>query len=452
MTHTTILARHAASLQYDTLPPGVVQAAKRATLDLLGVIFPAVQYRPGQVMNAYIARQGGTPDATVIGTSIRTSTAQAALANGTMAAEMELDDVHPESGTHPGSVYVPAMLAVAERIDSSGKDWIAALVGAYDVGCKLAMAMGYARQYSRGFHATGVSGIFGGAAGAARLLGLDAAGMESAFGLAGCQAAGLLIYEMEQEHFTKSFQSGVPARNAVVAAELAADGYIGAPGSLDGHRNVFNAFSTAHEFEKMTADLGTRYEIEHTGYKFYAACRAIHSPLDVLLELSTEHGFAAGDIDEVNVWLPPDIVPVVDDNVLTTHNLQYIMAAGLVDRSITRIQTGPERRADSTLNALARRVTLRPDTELAGRYPEIGMLGPSRTAVKLQDGRAFEVERDSPKGSNARPVSDREIEDKFLQMATQVIPQRQAEDIVAVVRNLEALSSIRELAALLTAK
>ena len=449
MSYTSMLAEYAAGLRYEALPDSVIKAAKRATLDLLGVTFPAVQYEPARLMNEYVRRQECAPKATVIGTDIRTSTANAALANGTMAAEMEQDDVHPESGTHPGSVFVPAMLAVAEDVNANGRDWIAALAVSYDVGCRVATAMEFSRTYERGFHSTGVAVSFGAAAGAARLLGLDAGGMESAFGLYASQACGLLIYQMERDHFTKSLQSGAPARNAVTAAELAASGYVGAPGVMDGEHNIFDAFSTHRNFPALIKDLGSRYEIEHTGYKFYSACRAIHTPLDMLMDQMAEHSFTAEDVAQIRVWLPDRLVPVVDNNKLTTHNLQFIMAAGLVDREITRMQISNERRTDVGLNEIAARVTLLPDTGLEGRYPGAGMLGPARIEVKLRDQRVFGDERPGPRGSTVRPVTDEDIEEKFLQMATQSIAQQQAQQIIDMVASLENVSGMRELSDLL---
>jgi 2-methylcitrate dehydratase PrpD len=447
MTYTTELSEYVARLSYGTLPEPTVRAAKRVTLDLLGVLFPATKYGPGRVMNEYVRDQGGRSRATVVGTDIRTSTPNAALANGTMAADMEQDDVHPEAGTHPSSVYVPALLAVAEDIDASGQDWITALVASYDVGCRLSIAMDHTRQYDRGFHPTAITGTFGAAAGASRLLGLDADGVNSAIGLAGCQAAGMMTWEMEQEHFTKSFQSGVPARNAVTAAELAARGYVGARETLDGHYNVFDAFSSHRNFERLVEGLGARYEIEHTGFKFYSACRNIHATLDIVLDLIAEHRFLADDVEHIDVWLPDTLAPIVDNNILTTHNLQFIVAAALVDGEITRAQTTAERRADTGLNELAQRISLYSDAELEKVFPE---QWPARVALRLRDGRVFEVERDNPRGNTARPVSDDEIETKFRQMATQLIPADRADQIIAVVDRLETLPSIRELTRLLS--
>jgi 2-methylcitrate dehydratase PrpD len=446
MTYTRRLSEHAAGLTFGALPESSVRAAKRVTLDLLGVVLPAAAYGPGQVMNEYVRSLGGRPAATVLGTDIRTATPHAALANGTMAADMEQDDVHPEAGTHPSSVYIPAMLAVAEDVDASGEEWITALVAAYDVGSRLSIAMDHARLYARGFHPTAITGTFGGAAGAARLLRVDSETMNSAIGLAGCQAAGMMTWEMEQEHFTKSFQSGVPARNAVMAAELAARGYHGALDTLDGHYNVFDTFSTHRNFEGLVTGLGERFEIEHTGYKFYSACRNIHASLDVLFELASEHEFSATDVDSVTVWLPETLAPIVDNNTLTTHNLQFILAVALTDGEVTRAQTTSERRADPQVNELASRIALHPDPALEKDFPENW---PARVRVQLRDGRIFEVERDNPRGAPARPVSDADIAEKFMRMATQIIPEGDAQRVIEQIENLERLPSIRALTQLL---
>lgn len=446
MSYTGELAEYVATLRFDALPNTTIRAAKRVTLDLLGVLFPATRYEPGLVMNEYVRDLGGTPQATVVGTDIQTSTVLAALANGTMAADMEQDDVHPEAGTHPSSVYIPAMLAVAEAADLSGQEWITGLVAAYDLGSRLSIALDHERVYARGFHPTAITGTFGATAGAARLLNLDAEAVNSAIGLAGCQAAGMMTWELEQEHFTKSFQSGVPARNAVTAAELAYRGYVGAADTLDGQYNVFDAFSSHRDFTALVADLGVRFEIERTGFKFYSCCRNIHATLDIVFDLLGEHRFGPDDIEAITVWLPETLAAIVDNRALTTHNLQFIVAAAITDGEVTRVQTSATRRADEKLNELATRITLHGDPELQTRFPQNW---PARVALQLRDGRRFEVEREDPRGNPTMPVTDADLEAKFARMATQVISDEAARSIVSCVASLDALPSIRELTSLL---
>ncbi|GAW47873.1 MULTISPECIES: MmgE/PrpD family protein [unclassified Nocardioides] len=446
MSHTSELADFAAGLRYDDIPESARAMAKRVTLDLVGVVLPAVHYGPGRIMNDYVRTQGAGPRATVIGTDVVTAPSLAALANGTMAADMEQDDVHPQAGTHPSSIFVPALLGVAEDVKATGEQWITSLVVAYEVGSRLSIAMDHARLYSKGFHPTAITGTFGAAGAVATMLGLDSAGVNSAIGLAGCQAAGLMTWEMEQEHFTKSFQSGVPARNAVTAGELAALGYQGALDTLDGKYNAFDAFSTHRDFERLTAGLGESYEIERTGFKFYSACRNIHATLDVVLELVQEHQFEAEDVESIHVWLPETLAPIVDNNVLTTHNLQFVVAVAIFDGEVGRAQTSAERRIDPDVQALASRITLRADAELQKIFPEHW---PTRVHLTLKDGRRFEVEREDPRGNAARPVTDGDIEEKFIRMASQTLPAAEVQSVLACVQKLETLSSMHELTALL---
>ncbi|GAB3511257.1 MmgE/PrpD family protein [Phytohabitans suffuscus] len=446
MSYTTEVADYVAGARFAALPDSAVRAAQRVTLDLLGVLVAASRSRPGVAMNAYVRGIGAQPRASVLGTGIRTATSYAALANGTMAAELELDDVH-EKGTHPSSVYVPALLAVAEDVDAGGRDWVTALVTAYDVGCRLSWAMGMREVYGRGFHPTAICGSFGAVAGVASLLRLDAPGVVNAFGLTGNQAAGLLTWETQAEHFTKSFQTGMAARNAVTAGELAACGYIGPPDTFDGRYNVFDAFSTSRDFDELTQTLGSRHEIEHTGFKFYTCCRAIHAALDILFDLVAEHRFTAADVADIRVRLTAGIAPLVDGNPLTTHNLQYILAVALVDGEVTQAQTAPDRRADPALGELAGRITLVHDPSL-GTARKI--VGPTQMTVRLRDGRIFEDGRDDPRGGTAHPATDQEIERKFRRLARQALAAERAEQIIAEVRRLPELPSLRGVVALAT--
>src|ERR1700722_11202934 len=386
MTYTSDLARYVAETRYEDLPAPVVTAAKRITLDLFGVAIAAVKNRPAGLLADYLEHLGGREQATVMGAGIRTNTVNAALMNGVLAAELEQDDVHA-TGSHPSSVYVPALLALAEDIGASGREWINALVAAYDVGIRLSVAMDNVQMYSRGFHPTSVCGCIGAAAAGARLLGLTAEETTYTIGLAGCQASGLLTWEGESEHFTKSFQSGAPARNAVTAAQLAARGYVCNADTLDGEFNVFDSFSTRRDFPTLTRDLGSRYEILNTTYKVYSCCRAIHAPLDIVFDLMEEQKMSVENLESMDVWLTPDLRPTVDNRVLSTHNLQHVVAAAITDGIVTRRQTSDQRRGDPALVELARRVHLSDDSGLVERHPEMGWIGPTRVVAHLPAGR-----------------------------------------------------------------
>lgn len=447
MSYTSDLAQYVAGLAYDKIPASAIVAAKRITLDYLGVTLAAVRYPAGKLIAEYVRDLGGAPRSTVVGTDIVTSAPNAALANGTLSADMELDDVHPSANLHASSVFLSAALPVAEACGATGKEWLTAVVAGYDVGCRLSKAMGDRNQYARGFHPTAVSGIFGATAAAAKLLKLDAPTIVSAFGLTGCQAAGLLTWEQEQEHFTKCFQSGVPARSAVTAVELASRGYVGAPDTLDGKYNVFDTFAGHRNFPALVEGLGTWFEVEHTGYKFYACCRGIHSTLDAVFELSRAHGLGAGDIESIAVWLSDQTAAIVDNPDLTTHNLQHVVAAALHDGKVHREQCSAERRRDPSVRALASRITVSTDPELTKAYPE---RWGTKVAIHTKDGREHRLTLDDPQGTDARPAKEEDLIAKFRQMAGTVLPPERVDHLVETVNQLERLPTMQPLTRLLT--
>jgi 2-methylcitrate dehydratase PrpD len=424
------------------LGPTSVNAAELVILDLLGVTLAATAYPVGRMVTDYVAGAGEEPRATVLGAGLRASTSAAAFANGVMAADMELDDVHSESNLHASSVFVPALLAVAEERDATGTDLITALVAAYDVGCRVSIAMDSALLYARGFHPTAVAGIFGAAAGAARLLGGGPREVERSLGLAAVQASGLLTWQTEQGHFTKSFQSGVAARNAVLAAELVSRGYDAPPGAFEDPRSVLTTFSTGPEGDRLVAGLGDRFEIEHTGFKFYSACRNIHSTLDAVLDLAHQVPFGPTDIDRIEVTLPSTMATLVDNNTLTTHNLQYIVAAALTDGEITRRQTAPERRADPALVALAARVRLARDKELDHLFPTHL---PAQVAVYTLDGAVHEAVRQDPRGTGEEQVDRSVVTAKFRKVAGSVLSAGRVRSIEEAVASLTTMASVRDL-------
>ena len=142
-----------------------------------------------------LASEAGTGGrASVVGHRLATGSAWAALANGTAAHAIEMDDVTTESSLHPGTVVVPAALAVAEERGAGGVGFLEAVVAGYEVVIRAGNALNAAAAYRRGFHPTGIAGVFGAAAAAGRLLGLDAAGLTRALGIAGTMASGSLEY------------------------------------------------------------------------------------------------------------------------------------------------------------------------------------------------------------------------------------------------------------------
>ncbi|MDQ1545917.1 MAG: hypothetical protein QOH69_821 [Actinomycetota bacterium] len=445
MNRTSELSEYASGTSFNGLPQGAVDSAKALTMDLLGVAVGASRNPAAQTMISYATRTVSVSpiaDATVFGSGFQTSPSEAALANGTLAADLELDDVHPTANLHASSVFVPALFAVGESRARSGRDWITALAAAYDVGCRVSLALGDTGQTDRGYHPTALSGVFGATAGVARLLDLDAHQLAEALGLAAVQASGLLTWRTEPAHYTKSLQSGIAARSAVTAAELIEIGYRGPDQSLDGRYNIFQVFTDVGRPELLTADLGSRFEIQGTGFKFFNCCRAIHAPLEIVYALMGDNDLRESDVDAVHVWLPMEMVPVVDHNELITHDLQYVVAVGIRDGTVGQTQMTEERRADPSLVPLIARVTLSPGDDLNEFHPPHW---PARVRIIAKDGRSFESTLSDPRGNPDDPPTWDELAEKFRGVVAGVLPDSDASRALDLIADLESLKDLRTL-------
>jgi 2-methylcitrate dehydratase PrpD len=449
--YTEELIGYIKGLSYGKLPEDVVRQAKLVVLDTIGVLLAASSphYRASAVVQQLVQGFGGSAEATVAGTTLKTSAVHAALANGTMADNIELDDSHPLSGAHVAAVVVPTALALAEKEGATGKSLLTSVVVGYDVDVRVVLAMTPSSMYDRGFHPSAVGGAFGATAVAGKLLDLSKDELRSALGLAGSQASGLMAWENDPTQMPKSLQMGIAARNGVTAATLAGKGFSGPPAILEGHYGAVRAFSDEPRLEELSADLGTRFEITLTGLKKYACCRFLHASLDAFLEIVSERDLGPDDIEEIVIRVPVAGAPIIDNNDLLSHNAQYIMPLAARDRAITPEHIFKDHPADPEVARLARHVSVVGDEELSrvfpGRFSE-----PAVVEVATSDGHRFTVRSDFASGDPEKPLTQEEVDSKFRRLATTVIPPRQAEEIMKRIHGLDQLTDSRELTDLLS--
>ena len=238
---------------------------------------------------------------TVIGTAARTSPEFAALANGTAAHSVELDDTHQAGSIHPGVVMFSTAIALSEiHPDIDVGQFVAAVVAGYEVATRLGMALQPKSHYELGFHPTSTCGVFGAAVTAAKLLRLSEEQMLSAVGIAGSMAAGSLEF-LADGTWTKRLHPGLAAQNGILAANLAAEGFRGPGTILEGRDGFLSAYSRKPNPELVTQDLGQDFEILRTSIKPHACCRYMQAPIDGLIELATEHDIHPEQVERVEV-------------------------------------------------------------------------------------------------------------------------------------------------------
>ena len=453
---TRTLAKFAANVNYEDLPPDVVDRTKYFCLDFAGVTLNGSTTDSAKAVVRALDDVGRSGPSTIVGTNKRALPEYAAMANGTAFHSIEMDDVNNEASLHPGVVAFPTALAMADIAPVSGKDFISAVVAGYDVIIRLGRALKPKEHYGRGFHPTGTCGAFGGAAVAARLLGLQGDDYTHALGIAGSQAAGSMEY-LAQGAWTKRLHPGWSAHSGIWAALLARAGYSGPTTILEGRDGFLNAYSGDPDPSLVLKDLGEEYQVTRTSVKPHACCRYNQGPIDCLLEIGKSNDFQAMDIEEVKIGVLSQGMRLVAEPVEAKRNpksvvdMQFSMpfaaavALSYGSASLNEYAIGIPDRPE--VRHIMDRVQCVTDPKLDAQTPK---LFPAWAEVRTSNGRTMRSELTYPKGDPENPVTWDEMRTKFNLLSAPVISSQRQKEIISAIDSLEQMDDVRQLASLLS--
>lgn len=431
----TRLAEHAASWRGRALAPEVEHHARRALIDWFAALLAGVRAAPAALL-APAMEEGdfaGRAHAVCYVDGRASSPRRAALLNATASHSMEFDDIHRDSGFHPGCPVVAAALAAAQVAEAEMATLLRAMVAGYEVSCRIGLAV--QPSHYRFWHTTGTVGTFGAAAAVSLVLGSDAARTAHAIATAATMAAGL------QQAFrgggmSKPLHAGHAAEAGTLAALAAHRGVTGAPDVLDGPVGFAAATSEDRgKWEAALAGIGEAPVITAITFKNHGCCGHIFAGLDGLRAMREAHGFEAEDVARIHLGGYGPTAEICDRPVATTEqearfSAQYCMAALLLLGGVRIAAFTPERLRDPAIRALMAKVSVGLDPELAEAYPRRRA---ARLRVELKDGRVLEHLQPTRKGDPEMPLSDAELSDKFRELAAPSIGEAPA------ARLLEAL-------------
>jgi 2-methylcitrate dehydratase PrpD len=442
------LAAFAAALEFDHLPADVVASVRLRTLDVVGLALAASTYDFAKPLLA-TASDGGP--CSIIGSTRRTSSAGAALVNGTLAHGLDFDDTHAASITHASAVVVPTALAVGESEGASGREVVTAVVAGYEAVTRIGMAAPGA-FHARGWHATSVCGTFAAALAAGKLLRLDAGQLTHALGLAGSFASGLMEF-LEDGSAVKRLHAGWAAHAGIVAASLAAGGVTGPASVLEGRFGLYRTFVDAAPITEVFETLGHEWETPRIGYKPYPCCHLSHAYIDCVLRLRQEHRVDPAAIVAIECHVPAGEVPIVCEpqpaklRPRTTYEAQFslpfALAAAFLDGRVGLGTFTPARLTDERLLGLAARA--RHVVDPASTFPN-GF--PGWVTVRLADGRTLEAREPDGRGGPARPLPVGAIVEKFHDNAGLVLDPARRDELARAVLAIDDAPDVRKVIAL----
>ncbi len=384
----------------------------------------------------------GTGDATVIGRAARLNPADAAFVNAIGMNLIDFDDTHLATVIHPTAPVAPAALALAEERDVSGSDALAAFVLGAEIECRIGLMVSPG-HYARGWHITSTCGVFGAAAASATLLGLDAERTGHAIGIAASLSAGLVE---NLASAAKNAGVGNAARNGILAAHLAMEGYVPAPAALEGPLGWARASGDTPDVERAVRGLGDAWEFARNAYKPYPSGIVFHAVIDACFALRERHGVTAAEIERVIVkgdalLLARGDRPVANarDARVSIHHaaaLPFLYGAAGVREFEPACVDAPE------TVAFRAKVTPQLDTSLPPGAATVEVLTRERGTL------AATVLH--PRGSVERPLTDLEIEDKARSLARSGCPDCDFDRVLDLVWSFDRLTSVRPLLAAAT--
>lgn len=437
------LSNYVATTRRRKLESSIATRTKIHLLDTFAAIIAGSQLPPGKSAIRYVRTQPAANTSGLIGTKIMSSSLNAALANGMCGHAAEIDDTHPPSRTHPGTAVVPAVLALAEQEARSGMELLRCIALGYDLCARSMLALA-PRAALRPAAVNGAFGhLFGAAAGAAAILGLNARQCRFTLTYAGQQASGLYTRLRDPEHIEKAYAvGGMPAHNAVLAALMVRAGFTGVEDVFSGSDNFFATYAPNADTEALVRELGERHEIKRAGIKPWCAGGPAQAPLDVLYSLLQEHVFSASDVEKLIVHLPATELKIVDNRAMPSISLQHLMALLLVDGTVSFASARDGKRMNETaILALRGRISATVDTS----SPNTVRGWSCAMDIELKDGRVLTKRTQAAKGSFENPLSLAEIEEKARGLIWPVLGKRRGEILIRALANIETLDNVQKL-------
>ncbi len=449
---TAVLAEWAATYRLEDAPDAVVERMKALVLDFLRVVAVGARLPWSRSTRALALQLGGKAECSLVLCGSRIDAARAAFVNGAYAHACDLDDTHVGSMHHAGASILPAVLAMAERENASGR----ALLEAAIIGYEASLRIGLATQpalFQRGFMATPTCGAMGAALAAGKLLKFNATDMAGALGAAGAYAGGLAQFYLSGG-VTKRLNGARGAESGVMAALLTQAGIWGPRDILEGEAGFFHAFSGNAKPEKITGDLGRGYRLMEVSTKIHAGAGRLQATVDAGLSLGAQHGLAAEQIVECEVGIPKVVqgrLTQLDPPDLQSAQLSipFSLAMALALGRTRGAQAALRREdyetalVDADIRALSNRTRCVLDAEIeAGTNTEEV---PSRVSITLADGRKFVVHEPHPRGSPHRRMTWDELSALFKDTVADALPAATLNRVLDLVAGLDRDTQPREI-------
>ena len=439
MDVTATLAHYVVSAPAESVPVNVRREAVRSFLNWTGCAVGGSRHETVDIALAALAPFSGKEQAAILGRSERLDALNAAFLNGISSHVFDFDDTHLKTIIHPAGPVASAILSLAQLQPVSGRDFLHAFILGVEVECRIGNAV-YPAHYDIGWHITGTAGVFGAAAAAGRLLGLNEQQMIWALGIAGTQSSGF------REMFgtmCKSFHPGRAAQNGLTAALLAKRDFTSSNRVLEAPRGFAHVMSTERNFNEVTGGLGDSFEIALNTYKPFACGIVIHPIIDGCVQLRNEYRLTGTEIERIDLEVDPLVLELTGKKspqagLEGKFSVYHSAAVAIIDGKAGEAEYSDERVRDAQVIALRDKVHAAASETIAEDECHV--------TITLKDGRVLKKHVEHAIGSLARPMTDADLDAKFDGLAGPVLGEAASGRLRDLCWEIEKLDDVAAIA------
>ena len=453
-TITARMARWAAALEYKQLSNDAVYQAKRFLLDSVGCALGGYQQHDVKIALEVLDEVAGRGPATIIGTGKKVDAVSASLANALMIRCMDYNDIYwKQDPSHPSDIF-PAAMAGCERAKTGGKELIVGFVLGHEFEMRFCEAA-FPGVRERGWHHATLTAFVSPFV-AGRALRLSWEQIQHAIGISASRHCTLGAVTAGKLTMMKNTVDPMATQSGMLAALLAENGYTGPEGVIDGKEGLVHCYGPEWKLNILTDGLGESWRITQCGMKFFPTEALTHAPISAVLDLVKKNDLRPDQVTKIQIRSLARAADILSDpskydphtKETADHSLPYVIAAALVDRQVTPAQFEMAKIMDPTIRTQLKKVEVVADPEIEKVFPAL-----QRVVVTITktDGQTFTEQLDYPKGDPRNPLTDQEIEEKFAALADSVLSTSAQKKLKDAIWNLEKLSSVTKLMALMKA-